>query len=101
MVKGSYGVNTYRDRSRKKIGRHKKRLNKSEKPHKKYRGQGRWQTLQVYKIHWQKFHVFTSNTNIFLAPTSGCKYSKNMTDPKPQFPESNCVVHDDTFDWGG
>jgi len=40
MVKGTYGVNTYRDRSRKKIGRHKKRLNKREKPYKKYRGQG-------------------------------------------------------------
>ena len=31
----------------------------------------------------------------------GCKYSKNMTDPKPQFPESNCVVHEDDVDWGG
>ena len=41
MVKGSYGVNTYHERTRKKIGRHKKRLNKREKPHKKYRGQGR------------------------------------------------------------
>ena len=39
--KGLYGVNTYRERSKKKIGRHKKRLNKGEKPHKKYRGQGR------------------------------------------------------------
>ena len=39
--KGTFGVNTYRERSKKKIGRHKKRLNKSEKPHKKYRGQGR------------------------------------------------------------
>jgi|TARA_R110000823_G_scaffold309324_1_gene433438 hypothetical protein len=39
--KGLYGVNTYRERTRKKIGRHKKRLNKREKPHKKYRGQGR------------------------------------------------------------
>ena len=35
-----YGVNTYRERSKKKIGRHKKRLNKREKPYKKYRGQG-------------------------------------------------------------
>ena len=42
--KGLYGVNTYRERSKKKIGLHKKRLNKSQKPHKKYRGQGRWQT---------------------------------------------------------
>jgi len=39
--KGTYGVNTYRERSRKKIGRHTKRLNKSQKPYKKYRGQGR------------------------------------------------------------
>ena len=29
------------ERSRKKIGRHKKNLNKSQKPYKKYRGQGR------------------------------------------------------------
>jgi|TARA_R100001480_G_scaffold131860_1_gene129124 hypothetical protein len=39
--KGTFGVNTYQKRSKKKIGRHKKNLNKSEKPHKKYRGQGR------------------------------------------------------------
>ena len=40
--KGLYGVNTYRERTkRKRPGRHKKRLNKREKPHKKYRGQGR------------------------------------------------------------
>jgi|TARA_R100000781_G_C4021850_1_gene107444 hypothetical protein len=29
--KGAYGVNTYRERTKKKIGRHKKRLNKHEK----------------------------------------------------------------------
>jgi len=39
--KGLYGVNTYRHRSKKKIGRHKKNLNKSQKPYKKYHGQGR------------------------------------------------------------
>ena len=40
--KGLYGVNTYRGRTKKKRpGRHKKRLNKSQKPYKKYRGQGR------------------------------------------------------------
>ena len=41
--KGLYGVNTYRERSKKKIGRHKKNLNKQEKRQrkKKYRGQGR------------------------------------------------------------
>jgi len=39
--KGIYGVNLYRERSRKKIGRHKKNLNKRDKPYKKYRGQGR------------------------------------------------------------
>tara|TARA_R100000687_G_scaffold53025_1_gene42155 strand:- start:208 stop:336 length:129 start_codon:yes stop_codon:yes gene_type:complete len=39
--KGTFGVNTYRERSKKKIGRHTKRLNKSRKPYKKYRGQGR------------------------------------------------------------
>ena len=40
--KGTFGVNTYRNRSRKKIGRHKKNLNKSEKrSFKYYVGQGR------------------------------------------------------------
>jgi hypothetical protein len=39
--KAQFGVNTYHERSRKKIGRHKKRLNKKEKPYKKYIGQGR------------------------------------------------------------
>ena len=39
--KGTFGVNTYQERSKKKVGRHKKNLNKSEKPHKKYRGQGK------------------------------------------------------------
>ena len=39
--KGTFGVNTYRERSKKKIGRHKKNLNKTEKTHKKYRGQGK------------------------------------------------------------
>ena len=41
--KGTFGVNTYRERSKKKIGRHKKNLNKQEKRQKKkkYRGQGR------------------------------------------------------------
>ena len=39
--KGTFGVNTYKERSKKKIGRHNKRLNKREKPHKKYRGQGK------------------------------------------------------------
>ena len=40
--KGLYGVNTYRERNRKKIGRHKKNMNKSEKRnYKPYVGQGR------------------------------------------------------------
>jgi len=40
--KGTFGINTYRDRSRKKIGRHKKNMNKSEKRNfKPYVGQGR------------------------------------------------------------
>ena len=38
--KGLYGVNTYVKKSRKKIHRHKKRLNKRD-TYKKYRGQGR------------------------------------------------------------
>ena len=24
-----------------------------------------------------------------------------MGKPDPSYPDSNCVVHDDTFDWGG
>jgi len=40
--KGTFGINTYRERSRKKIGRHKKNMNKSEKRNfKAYIGQGR------------------------------------------------------------
>ena len=43
--KSRFGVNTYIERSKPKISRHKKRMNKSEKrSYKKYRGQGRWQT---------------------------------------------------------
>ena len=43
--KTRFGVNTYVERSKPKIGRHKKRMNKSEKrSYKKYRGQGRWHT---------------------------------------------------------
>ena len=38
--KGLYGVNDYVKKSRKKINRHKKRLNKRD-TYKKYRGQGR------------------------------------------------------------
>ena len=42
MAKAKWGVNNYVKRSKTKIGRHKKRLNKSEKSsYKKYRGQGR------------------------------------------------------------
>ena len=101
MAKGTYGVNTYKDRTRKKIGRHKKRLNKSQKPYKKYRGQGRWQNLQVYKSSLQKFPLFTSNTDIFLASLLVVNYVNNMNKPNPLFPPSNCVVHDDTHGWGG
>mgnify|MGYP001183968674 FL=1 len=40
--KSTFGVNTYRYRSKPKIGRHKKRMNKSEKRnYKPYIGQGR------------------------------------------------------------
>ena len=39
--KGMFGVNTYRERTRKKIRRHKKRMNKHEKrSYKQYIGQG-------------------------------------------------------------
>ena len=43
MVKRAlFGVNSYVKRTRPKIGRHKKRMNKSEKPsYKPTRGQGR------------------------------------------------------------
>ena len=40
--KGTFGVNNYHERSRKKIGRHKKNMNKSEKRNYKPNvGQGR------------------------------------------------------------
>ena len=40
--KSTFGVNTYRARSKQKIGRHKKRMNKHEKRnYKPYIGQGR------------------------------------------------------------
>jgi len=40
--KGTFGINTYRDRSKKKIGRHTKNMNKSAKrSYKPYVGQGR------------------------------------------------------------
>ena len=40
--KGTFGVNNYRTRSRKKIGRHKKNMSKSERrSFKSYVGQGR------------------------------------------------------------
>ena len=38
--KGLYGVNTYRERTKRKIGRHKKRLNKHEKRQGKKRKKG-------------------------------------------------------------
>jgi len=42
MAKGTFGVNTYRARTRRKIGRHKKNMNKSQKRNfKRYVGQGR------------------------------------------------------------
>ena len=41
VKKAKFGVNTYVERSRKKIGRHKKNMIKSEKRnYKRYRGQG-------------------------------------------------------------
>ena len=41
-TKPRYCVNTYRERSKPQIGRHKKNMNKSEKrSFKQYRGQGR------------------------------------------------------------
>ena len=40
--KPKWGVNTYVKRTKPKIGRHKKRMNRDEKrSYKKYRGQGR------------------------------------------------------------
>ena len=41
-LKPKYGLNTYKERSRPQIGRHKKNMNKDEKrSYKKYVGQGR------------------------------------------------------------
>ena len=41
VKKAKFGVNTYVERSRKKIGRHKTNMNKNEKRnYKRYRGQG-------------------------------------------------------------
>ena len=41
-AKAKFGVNTYRKRTRRSIGRHKKKMSKSEKRSwKVYRGQGR------------------------------------------------------------
>jgi len=41
-TKPKYGVNTYKERSKPQIGRHKKNMSKSEKrSFKQYRGQGR------------------------------------------------------------
>lgn len=40
--KSKFGISTYEPKTKPKIGRHKKRLNKGEKKnYKKYRGQGR------------------------------------------------------------
>ena len=40
--KGTFGVNTYRERTKRKVGRHKKRMNKDEKrSYKKYNRGGR------------------------------------------------------------
>tara|TARA_B100001057_G_C22467806_1_gene801446 strand:+ start:185 stop:316 length:132 start_codon:yes stop_codon:yes gene_type:complete len=42
VKKAKFGVSTYVEKSRKKIGRHKKNMRKDEKKnYKKYRGQGR------------------------------------------------------------
>ena len=41
-IKPKYGLDTYRERSKPQIGRHKKNMSKDEKrTYKKYQGQGR------------------------------------------------------------
>ena len=41
-IKPKYGVNTYKERSKPQIGRHKKNMNRDEKrSYKKYQGQGK------------------------------------------------------------
>ena len=41
-LKPKYGLNTYKERSRPQIGRHKKDMNKDEKrSYKRYQGQGK------------------------------------------------------------
>ena len=63
--KSTFGVNTYRYRSKPKIGRHKKRMNKSEKRnYKPYIGQGRaWQiSLDILYITHRK-EKYDKSTN--------------------------------------
>ena len=66
--KGLYGVNNYRGETRKKRPRrHKKSLNKSQKPYKKYRGQGRaWQRsfniLYIQNVR-HNLHLFINAEN--------------------------------------
>ena len=54
--------------------------------------------LQTVNYFFTKHYELTSRNNIFLASLLYVNYVKDMED---QFPPSNCVVHDDTFDWGG
>ena len=45
-----------------------------------------------------KNYKLTRDPNIFLASLLLVNYVNYMEN---EFPPSNCVVHDDTFDWGG
>ena len=61
--KGGFGVNNYLQRTRKKLGRHKKRMNQDEKrAYKKNRGQGRCQTS--YNILYRENERKRNNNKI-------------------------------------
>ncbi len=81
--KSTFGVNTYRARSKPKIGRHKKRMNKHEKRnYNPYIGQGRACQTSLYilyiiynlrtgKLKW--FFSSVSGESAHTPFTTGCK----------------------------
>ena len=75
--KGLYGVNTYRERTKKKIGRHKKRLNKQEK-----RQQKGWQVSYI------NLYIQNERNKVIYDLYSVCKgdYTQ-MTEPPTCMPD--------------
>ena len=55
-------------------------------------------SLQIVKYFFTKHDELTSRNNIFIASLQIVTYVNYMEN---DFSYSNCVVHDDTFDWGG